>query len=147
VGHHLREQKPGADALSFSILAPELYAALLAVEMRAAAFLPCRVAACVSDGNVTLEAVSPVTIGQILNRPDLAALAIPLEDLLRAIMEEAAKPEAAVAARAAVFVHQGGLGATEEQMSTRGALPQRIDAHGTKVEELAGTGQHDAQGG
>ena len=44
-------------------------------------------------------------------------------------------------------VHSGGLGATEEQMSTRGALPQRIDKHGTKVEELAGTGTHDAQGG
>jgi 3-isopropylmalate dehydrogenase len=37
--------------------------------------------------------------------------------------------------------------ATEEQINMRAALPQRIDTHGTKVEELAGTGRHDAQGG
>ena len=29
----------------------------------------------------------------------------------------------------------------------RAALPQRIDCHGTKVEELAGVGVHDSQGG
>jgi hypothetical protein len=36
---------------------------------------------------------------------------------------------------------------TEEQISMRAALPQRIDAHGSKIEELAGTGIHDAKGG
>jgi 3-isopropylmalate dehydrogenase len=36
---------------------------------------------------------------------------------------------------------------TEEQVSMRAALPQRIDAHGSKIEELAGTGVHDAKGG
>ena len=38
-------------------------------------------------------------------------------------------------------------GAMEEQMSQRGQLPQRIDAKGTKIEDLAGTGRHDAPGG
>jgi len=36
---------------------------------------------------------------------------------------------------------------TEDMVNMRAALPQRIDSHGTKVEELAGTGAHDAQGG
>ena len=36
---------------------------------------------------------------------------------------------------------------TEEQVSMRSAVPQRIDAHGSKIEELAGTGVHDAKGG
>ncbi|HLK49739.1 MAG TPA: isocitrate/isopropylmalate dehydrogenase family protein [Bryobacteraceae bacterium] len=36
---------------------------------------------------------------------------------------------------------------TEEQVSMRSALAQRIDAHGSKIEELAGTGVHDAKGG
>ena len=36
---------------------------------------------------------------------------------------------------------------TEEQVSMRAAIAQRIDAHGSKIEELAGTGVHDAKGG
>jgi hypothetical protein len=33
------------------------------------------------------------------------------------------------------------------QMNMRAAVPQRIDCHGTKVEDLAGTGHMDAPGG
>ena len=40
-----------------------------------------------------------------------------------------------------------GIGATENQMDTRDTIPQRIDRKGTKVEDLAGTGQHDSPGG
>ena len=40
-----------------------------------------------------------------------------------------------------------GIGATENQVDTRDTVPQRIDKHGTKVEDLAGTGQHDSSGG
>lgn len=36
---------------------------------------------------------------------------------------------------------------TEELISMRSAVPQRIDRHGSKIEELAGTGVHDAKGG
>jgi hypothetical protein len=32
-------------------------------------------------------------------------------------------------------------------MDTRDTIPQRIDRIGTKVEDLAGTGQHDSSGG
>ena len=40
-----------------------------------------------------------------------------------------------------------GIGATEELMSVRGAIPQRIDKKGTKIEDMAGTGEHDGSGG
>ena len=40
-----------------------------------------------------------------------------------------------------------GIGATEELIDARATIPQRIDSHGTKVEDLAGTGEHDSAGG
>ena len=40
-----------------------------------------------------------------------------------------------------------GIGATEDQMDARDTIPQRIDRKGTKVEDLAGTGEHDSPGG
>jgi uncharacterized protein (DUF302 family) len=137
VGHLL---PPGsqAGAITFTICQPELYAALLEAEIRMSVFLPCRIAAYLRQGRVALECVSPVEFCRELNRPDLAPLAAPLEDLLASVMNDAA---------AGAPAHRGGLGATEEQMSVRGAIPQRIDCRGTKVEELAGTGEHDAQGG
>jgi uncharacterized protein (DUF302 family) len=146
VGKQLRESNPGQDASVFCICAQELYTALLAADIRMSAFLPCRIAAHTQGGGAALETVSPLDFCRLLNRPDLVPLALPLENLLRAIMEEAAKPLAAVS-RAAAGEHRGGLGATEEQMNARGAIPQRIDCRGTKVEELGGTGEHDAQGG
>jgi hypothetical protein len=39
------------------------------------------------------------------------------------------------------------IGATEDEMDTHMVIPQRIDRRGTKVEDLAGTGQHDSAGG
>jgi len=40
-----------------------------------------------------------------------------------------------------------GIGATEQQMDLRNTVPQRIDKAGTKVEDLAGTGEQDSPGG
>lgn len=40
-----------------------------------------------------------------------------------------------------------GIGATEDQMDSRDTIPQRIDRKGSKVEDLAGTGEHDSSGG
>jgi Protein of unknown function (DUF2934) len=40
-----------------------------------------------------------------------------------------------------------GIGATEEEVNMRGTVPQRIDSHGSKVEDIAGTGKQDAPGG
>ncbi|HZU25846.1 MAG TPA: DUF4342 domain-containing protein [Bryobacteraceae bacterium] len=39
------------------------------------------------------------------------------------------------------------LGASEDQMDTRHTIGQRIDRKGTKIEDLAGVGGHDSQGG
>ena len=40
-----------------------------------------------------------------------------------------------------------GIGATEDQIDMRGTIGQRIDNKGTKVEDEAGTGQIDSEGG
>lgn len=40
-----------------------------------------------------------------------------------------------------------GIGATEKQVDAKDTVPQRIDKKGTKVEDLAGTGEHDSSGG
>ena len=41
----------------------------------------------------------------------------------------------------------GHIGATEDQVDLRDTVPQRINQQGTKVEDLAGTGEQDAPGG
>jgi hypothetical protein len=40
-----------------------------------------------------------------------------------------------------------GIGATEEQVDMRDTVPQRNDRLGTKIEDLAGTGDGDSPGG
>ena len=40
-----------------------------------------------------------------------------------------------------------GIGATEDQVDMRDTIGQRIDKIGTKVEDMAGTGQIDSSGG
>ena len=45
------------------------------------------------------------------------------------------------------FRSTSGFGATEEQVDMKGTVAQRIDARGTKVEDLGGVGGHDAKGG
>lgn len=135
-----------AEALVFSVCVSEIYEKLFSLDARFAAFLPARIAACAQAGGVTLEAISPREFCRLLHRPELEPTAATLEDALRAIMEEASKhvahPATAAASPASTFCRS-----TEDQVNMRLALPQRIDSHGTKVEELAGTGVHDSQGG
>ena len=38
-------------------------------------------------------------------------------------------------------------GATEDQVSMVGTVPERVNKHGAKIEDMAGTGQHDSLGG
>lgn len=40
-----------------------------------------------------------------------------------------------------------GIGATEDQVDMRDTIPQRIDRKGSKIEDAAGTGEHDSAGG
>ncbi|MCS6951850.1 MAG: DUF302 domain-containing protein [Bryobacterales bacterium] len=140
-----RQRKPARDAIVFSVCQPDLSAALLAEEMRFAAYLPCRIAAYEEGDGVVLEAIAPTEVCGLLGRPDLEGAALRLETSLLAVMQEASR--AVAAAHEPAVAPGGGVGATEEQVALRRVVPQRIDAHGTKVEEIAGTGQHDSAGG
>ena len=40
-----------------------------------------------------------------------------------------------------------GIGATEDEVDMKDTVPQRIDRKGTKIEDLAGTGEQDSPGG
>lgn len=139
------EARRARDALSFAVCHTELYGALLAADIRFAALLPCRIAALRRPEGVTLETLPPRYFCAYLERPDLEPLAAELETLLGELMREAA--------RAASHAHppgrspDAGLGAHESQMSTRRPIPPRIDGHGTKIEDMAGTGKIDAPGG
>jgi uncharacterized protein (DUF302 family) len=147
VGHVFpaAELQQATDANVYTVCHADLYAALLMADIRFSAFLPCRIAAYRQGGAVTLAFVSPKEACRLLHRPDLERLAEPLEKLLNQVIEEAALPQAPATVSAAHAA--SGIGAVEGQMSARGAIPQRIDRRGTKIEELAGTGEHDSSGG
>ncbi|MCC7497487.1 MAG: DUF302 domain-containing protein [Bryobacterales bacterium] len=131
----------------FTLCQPQLYAALLSADARLSAFLPCRIAAIGAEEGVELHAANPRSFCQLLNRPDLERLAAPLETLLREVMLDAARPQAATAPSAPATTQQYSIGATEQNVSVRSIVPQRIDCRGTKVEELAGLDKHDSAGG
>jgi hypothetical protein len=57
------------------------------------------------------------------------------------------EPETAVREKPDRTRKLSGIGATEDQMDARATIPQRIDRLGTKVEDLAGTGEQDSPGG
>jgi hypothetical protein len=78
--------------------------------------------------------------------------------------EPATQPESAPVSRAAAIriaaepagatgggIHRGRtvthFGATEDQVSMVGTVPERINKHGIKIEDIAGTGEHDSLGG
>jgi len=148
---HLGSHQEGAhagphDAFVFTLCHSKLYGSLLAADIRFAGFLPCRVAAWPEAGGVMLGAMTPAEFCRILGRPDLEPLAAPLEGELRAILEDASQPLTA-SARAKPGAGPSNWGATEDQVNMRAALPQRIDCRGTKVEDVGGTGEHDAPGG
>jgi hypothetical protein len=128
-----------ADRLGFTLCLSDLFAPLLREDARFAVFTPTRVAVCAQKDGTFLETISPREYCRLLHRPELEPLALPLEEALRLILEEAAH----------VHPHEpeGEHRPTEEMIDMRAALPQRLDCRGTKVEELAGVGVHDSQGG
>jgi len=142
VGHLLQEELDlkGTDAIAFTLCFPSLYTPLLRADIRFAAFLPSRIAACAVASGCFLEAIPPKEYCRLLHRPEVEPLAAALEDTLRLVMDEAAH---GVHTSAGPADH----GSTEDQVNMRATLPQRIDCRGTKVEELAGTGVPDTQGG
>ena len=82
----------------------------------------------------------------MIHRSDLERLTTPLESFLKDLMEEVSQPAplAGSARQAGAAGHTGG---TEMQVNYQGAVPQRIDCRGTKIEDLAGTGRTDSLGG
>jgi uncharacterized protein (DUF302 family) len=125
------------DTATFTLCFADLYAPLLRAETRMAAFLPSRVAVCVRGEGALLETISPRECCRLLHRSDLETLAASLEETLRQVMTETGAHQPQPVEHAA----------TEDLVNMRAAVPQRIDCRGTKVEELAGTGAHDAAGG
>lgn len=118
--------------------------ALLRADPRFSAFLPCRIAAYPIEGHVHLLALAPRQFCRILDRPDLTGIAQAVEDRLSNILQIAATlPESERLVKKAF----SGIGATEANISMVATIPQRIDAKGSKVEDLAGIGSHDSQGG
>jgi hypothetical protein len=89
------------------------------------------------------------TLGIVL-APVLAAvgaIATLLSDF-KVVVERAAP--AAAGARAGEAAKPSGssnIGATEEQVDMKNTVGQRIDNKGTRVEDLAGTGEQDSPGG
>ncbi len=142
VEHHggkvLSISRVSADAVSFTLCLSELQAPLLAADSRFAALLPVRVAACTRGEVVTLESLGAREFCRLLHRPELEPEAAALEEVVREILAEATSRPLA---------RGGEHASTEDQVNMRAALPQRINCHGTKIEELAGVGVHDAQGG
>lgn len=127
-----------AAAMSLTLCFTELYAPLLAGDVRFAAFLPARVAVCETSAGTFIETISPRECCRILHREDLEPAAARLEEWLRGVIECAA-----VSAASADVPYK----ATEDQVNMRATLPQRVDCVGTKIEDLAGTGKVDSQGG
>lgn len=44
-------------------------------------------------------------------------------------------------------VTDASVGATEDKVNMAGTVPEHVDKKGTKLEDIAGTGQHDSLGG
>lgn len=133
------------DAISFTVCRPDVSATLLEADLRFANFIPNRVTAIQEDGGVILESLTASEICRLIGRPDLEAAAMPLEGMLRELLEESARPVRLDRLEPARAAYEPG--ATEGMVSARATVPQRIDCFGSKVEDIAGTGQHDAPGG
>ena len=92
--------------------------------------------------------LSVATLG-VIAAPILAAvgaIAAAISDFQ--VVVERVKPSTLAATHAAGHGAQGSnLGATDDQVNMSNTVGQRIDRKGTKLEDLAGTGEHDSQGG
>src|SRR5690349_9268361 len=79
------------DALTFTLFHSKICAPLLAADTRFAAFLPVRVAACAHGETTTFEALTPREFCRLLKRPELEPAVMPLDEILSAILRDAAR--------------------------------------------------------
>jgi hypothetical protein len=99
------------------------------------------------SGHTFMEIPLTVAAVGVIAAPVLAAVAAiaTVVSKFEIVVERAApparpdRPKARAAASAA--------GATEDEVHMAGTVPERVDKKGTKIEDLAGTGQHDSLGG
>jgi hypothetical protein len=62
------------------------------------------------------------------------------------VVERAGTPHPSEAASSST-VTDSSVGATEGKVDMRDTVPERINKQGSKVEDMAGTGEHDSRGG
>jgi hypothetical protein len=88
------------------------------------------------------------TIGTVL-APILAAVGAiaTLVAHFTVVVERAAPPPGAPGATRNAAATDPSVGATENKVDMRDTVPQHVDRKGTKIEDIAGTGEHDSQGG
>lgn len=132
-------------AVTFTLVHTEIYRELLDADVRFASLLPCRIAALQHGDGVMLETISPASFSSLLEGASSPRWIAPLETLLREIIEEMAEAPSIPAQKARSAAST--LGAREGQGRMAGSIPQRVDALGTKIEDIAGTGKVDAPGG
>ncbi|MBI3665626.1 MAG: DUF302 domain-containing protein [Acidobacteria bacterium] len=132
----------------YELCDPIAYSKLLERNPAMGAVLPLRISVHAMEGGVQLSAVSLASLGRSVEDPDMVPLIQEMEMAIREIMTAASRQHHGRAAagprKTDTYVHEGAM---EGQVSQRGQIPQRIDRLGTKVEDLAGTGGHDAPGG
>jgi uncharacterized protein (DUF302 family) len=135
------------DLTIFLIVHHQVYHELLAADVRLVASLPWRIAVWKDGDGAILASESPREWRRLTDRPGLAPLLESVEASLLELMQEAALSPVATHHEPAKAAPEVARKSTEEQVNMRGAVPQRIDRRGSKVEDLAGTGKHDAPGG
>ena len=101
----------------------------------------------IKDGQGVTFIEIPLSIATlaVITAPVLAAvgaIATALSDFT-VVVERVNRSAAAARSTGAT----SGFGATEENMDMKGTIGQRIDAKGTKLEDLGGVGGHDSKGG
>jgi hypothetical protein len=88
------------------------------------------------------------TVGVVL-APVLAALAAiaTLVSKFEVVVERTVPADTAAGQAPTSNATDPSVGATEDKVDMKDTVAQRVDSHGTKIEDVAGSGQHDSQGG
>lgn len=96
-------------------------------------------------GHTFMEIPLTVAAVGVIAAPVLAAVAAiaTLVSNFEIVVERAAPP----ANQPALPATGTSAGATEEKVNMAATVPEHVDKKGTKLEDIAGTGQHDSLGG
>jgi bifunctional ADP-heptose synthase (sugar kinase/adenylyltransferase) len=100
------------------------------------------------NGHTFMEIPLTVATIGVVAAPILAAVGAAATVIARfhIVVERAVRPHDKAAGGSSP-VTDSSVGATEGTVDMRGTVPERINKQGTKVEDLAGTGEHDSRGG